>query len=164
MPPQTKRTTVRRLERLPRPSAGQLAALPLVALEGQVHAVDDHGGVRAVLADGVSIRARCPSHIDHKWLQAAARVAPVEAVFVPTQPSGRHVLWAIFPDRAHADVVVDVVIRGREVRIEGESLRLGAAKAQLRLERDGTVAVKGRDITSHARRVNRIKGGAIRLN
>jgi hypothetical protein len=34
----------------------------------------------------------------------------------------------------------------------------------MRLDADGNIAVSGRDVTSHARRVNRIKGGAVRIN
>jgi hypothetical protein len=59
---------------------------------------------------------------------------------------------------------VDVRIRGRQVRIDAESVQVGTDKAELRLERDGNVSLRGRDVSSRARRVNRISGGAIRLN
>jgi hypothetical protein len=134
------------------------------AIEGQVRAVDDACLVHGVLATGQSIVARCPAHVDRSWLRAATRVAPVEAVFVRTQPSGTLVLWGIFPGPAHESIAVDIHIRAREVKIDAESVHVGTAKAQLKLERDGNVSLRGRDVTSHARRVNRIKGGSVRLN
>jgi hypothetical protein len=132
-------------------------------LEGQVRAVDDRA-VRAVLATGEAIVARCPAHVDRAWLKAAVAAAPVEALFVRAQPSGAYVVWGIFPAAAHDKIVVDVRIRGRELTIDAEAIQLGNPKAQLRLERDGNVSLRGRDVTTHARRVNRIKGGAVRLN
>jgi hypothetical protein len=137
------------------------AAAPL---EGAVRLVDDRGLVHATLASGEAAVARCPAHVDRTWLRAAARVAPVDALFVAVHPSGRLVLWGIFPGEAHEAVAVDVRIRGRQVRIDAESIQLGTAEAHLRLEPDGNVSLRGRDVTSHARRVNRIKGGAVRLN
>ena len=133
-------------------------------LEGEVRSVDERGVVHGVLATGETVIARCPAHVDRTWLKAAARVAPVEALFVTTRPSGRFVLWAIFPGEAHDSIAVDVRIRGRQVRIDAESIEVGTDKAQLRLDGDGNVSLRGRDVTSRASRVNRIKGGAIRLN
>jgi hypothetical protein len=80
------------------------------------------------------------------------------------RPSRRYVLWGIFPGAAHADVTIDVTIRGRQVRVDAESLHLAARNAQVRLDVDGNIVVSGRDVTSHARRVNRIKGGVVRIN
>ena len=105
-----------------------------------------------------------PAHVDARWLAEASRSAPVPALFAIARPSGRYVLFGVVPGDAHADVKVDVVIRGRDVRVEAESINLAARNAHVRLDTDGNVSVRGRDLTSHARRVNRIKGGAIRLN
>src|SRR4051794_5633941 len=111
--PQTKRSGVRSPARSQLSSGRSLPAptpLPTVAIEGRVRRVDEDGSVHAVLDDGTSIRARCPSHLDARWLRAAARIAPVDAVFFPARPSGRYVLWGIFPDNVHAEVAVDVLI------------------------------------------------------
>jgi hypothetical protein len=161
----SKRTTPATPPRLTRPPAIGRAATPGVpnVVEGHVRGVDG-GVIHAVLATGEAVVARAPAHVDLPWLQAASRVAPVEAVFVPAQPSGTLVLWGVFPGKEHEAVRVDVRIRGREVKIDAESVQVGTEKAQLRLERDGNVSLRGRDVTSHARRVNRIKGGSVRLN
>ena len=143
--------------------AGEISAACGV-IEGRVVEVEPSGTVRAVLAGGEAIEALCPAHIDAAWLKEACARAPVAAAFVLARPSGRHLLWGIFPDAAHAEVRADVVIRGRQVKVEAESVELSSRDARLDLEADGKVTLKGRDVTSHARRVNRIKGGSIRLN
>jgi len=122
------------------------------------------GRVKATLTGGRSVTGLCPAHIDRLWLAEAARVAPLPAVFLAARPSGRYVLFGVFPQPAHADLRVDHVIRGREVRVDAETLHLSSRNAQVRLDPEGDVTLRGRDITNHARRINRIKGGAIRLN
>lgn len=140
------------------------SAVPGELLEGMVTQAAPGGAVHAVLTGGVTIEALCPAHIDGRWLAEASRLAPVSAVFLMARPSGRYVLFGLFPTRAQAEVRVDLVIRGREVRVDADQVHLGSRNAQLRLDSEGNVTVRGRDVTSHARRVNRIKGGAIRLN
>lgn len=132
--------------------------------EGFVVAVSPAGTVRADLTGGTTTDALCPSHIDLRWLAEAAKLAPIAAVFLPARPSGRYVVFGLFPTRAQSEVRNDVTIRGRQVRIEADQLDLASRNARLRLDPEGNVTVRGRDVTSHARRVNRIKGGAIRLN
>ena len=85
-------------------------------------------------------------------------------MFLPARPSGRYVLVGLFPTRAQSEVRVDVTIRGRQVRVEADEVSIASRNARLGLDPEGNVSVRGRDVTSHARRVNRIKGGAIRLN
>jgi hypothetical protein len=132
--------------------------------EGHVLDVDARGLVRARLAGGQTIAALCPAHVDARWVAEAARLAPLPAVFMTARPSGRFVLFGVLPEAAHAEARTDVVIRGREIRLEGEALQVASRSAQLRMDADGNVTMRGRDVTSHARRVNRIRGGAIRLN
>jgi hypothetical protein len=134
-------------------------------VEGKVCAVDEQGVVQGVLAGGERVEALSPAHVDLAWLREAAAREPVAAAFAVMRPSGRYVLWGVFPSAAHADVKADVVIRGRNVRVDADSLQLTTrGGAQIKLEADGNATIRGRDLTSHARRVNRIKGGAIRLN
>ena len=133
-------------------------------LEGRVVATSEPGTVRGVLATGETIEGLCPAHVDFAWLQAACARSPVAAAFISLQPSGRHVLWGVFPGPEHADVRADVVIRGRQIKVDADNLQLSSRNAHVDLDAEGNVAVKGRDVISHARRVNRIKGGSIRLN
>jgi hypothetical protein len=145
-------------------AAARDAAAAAEVIEGHVTDVGEPGFVRAELATGETVQALCPAHVDAAWLKEACARAPVAAVFARARPSGRHVLWGIFPGVAHADVRADVVIRGRAVKVDAEALQLNSRAAHLDLDPEGNVALKGRDVTSHARRVNRIKGGSIRLN
>ncbi len=142
----------------------RVGASPGDLLEGAVKDIAPGGTVRAVLTGGPAIEALCPAHIDARWLAEASRLGPVSAVFLVARPSGRHVLFGLFPTRAQAEVRVDLLIRGREVRVDADTLHLSSRNAHLRLDPEGNVTLRGRDVTSHARRVNRIKGGAIRLN
>jgi hypothetical protein len=141
----------------PAPISGELR-------EGVVVEVTAAGTIRAQLAGGPTVDALCPSHIEPRWLAAAAKLAPLAAVFLPARPSGRYVLFGLFPTRAQAEVRVDVTIRGRQVRVEADEVSVASRNARLGLDPEGNVSLRGRDVTSHARRVNRIKGGAIRLN
>jgi hypothetical protein len=163
---ETKRgpRAVGRSEKPRRPAKSRLATVSGELREGFVVEVNSDGSIRAALAGGPKIDARCPSHIDAVWLAAAAQLAPIAGVFLPARPSGRYVLFGLFPTRAQTDVRVDVTIRGRQVRVEADEVSVSSRNARLGLDAEGNVSVRGRDVTSHARRVNRIKGGAIRLN
>ena len=137
--------------------------------EGAVLAVADGADgviVRAKLTSGASIEASCPAHVDASWLRAACALAPVPAAFAVARPSRPPRVVGIFPARraSYRPARGDLVIRGRAVTVDAESLALTSRAAHLRLEAEGDVALKGRDVTSHARRVNRIRGGSIRLN
>jgi hypothetical protein len=45
-----------------------------------------------------------------------------------------------------------------------ESLALKCGESSIELRKDGKVLVKGKDIVSHAKRVQRIKGGTVAIN
>lgn len=165
MAPATSGRTKRRVIQRGGGSSASTGLAQGMLMEGVVRSVDETWRVAATLADGESISALCPAHIDRGWLRAAAAHAPVAAVFAVAQPSGRHVLWGLFPSEVHAEIRADIVVRGRHVVVDAESAQITTrAGAQLDLERDGNTSLRGRDITTHARRVNRIKGGAVRIN
>jgi hypothetical protein len=130
---------------------------------GQVTAVS---GARAcgTTEDGTEVEARCSGHIDRGWLAAAVAVAPVDALFVLPPNGTRFLLLAVFPGEEHDDVRADLRLRGRKVVIEGDEVRLQSKHAHVAVARAGAVEVRGKDITSRATRINRIQGGAIRLN
>jgi hypothetical protein len=45
-----------------------------------------------------------------------------------------------------------------------ESLTLRVGEGSITLRGDGRILIKGRDLVSHAKRLNRIKGGAVSIN
>ncbi|MCO5066555.1 MAG: phage baseplate assembly protein V [Rhizobiaceae bacterium] len=60
---------------------------------------------------------------------------------------------------------VQVVRDGQTVCIEAEArLELRCGDASIILEKDGRISIRGTQLTSHARGVNRIKGAAVHLN
>jgi hypothetical protein len=144
-------------------SAPTRAPAPGELLEGHVVAVET-GGVRVELAGGRTAVALRPAHIDERWLAQAVRKAPVPAVLAVARPTGRLVLTGLFPGPAHAGIKLDIAIEGRDVRIDADAIHINSRNAQLRLAPDGDVELRGRNVTSHAKRINRVKGGAIRLN
>jgi hypothetical protein len=136
---------------------------PFELFEGRVTAVSA-ATVEAVLGLNEAIEARCPAHIDRSWLAAAVAVAPVEAAFATPRNGGRAILFAIFPGPEHSDIRADITLVGRRVRIEGEEIRVQGKKAHVAVTRDGGVELRGKDVTSRATRINRLQGGAVRLN
>jgi len=62
------------------------------------------------------------------------------------------------PNAAPAEVPDDLVIEAKE------SLTLRVGESAITLRADGKVRIEGKDLVSHARRLNRIKGGAVSIN
>lgn len=148
-------------------AARPMAHMPLGTgsdmFEGRVSAVGQ-GTVQASIDGDRNIEARCPAHIDRAWLAAAVAVAPVEAVFFVPRNGTRPILAGVFPGPEHAEVRADVTVRARRVRIEAEEFRVQGKNAHVAVDKQGAVEVRGRDVTTRATRINRVQGGAIRLN
>jgi hypothetical protein len=60
--------------------------------------------------------------------------------------------------RAAADPPATLVLEARE------NLTLRCGDGSITIRADGRILIKGRDLVSHARRMNRIKGGAVTIN
>jgi hypothetical protein len=120
--------------------------------------------VQAIIAPDQVTEARCPAHIDRAWLAAAVAVGPVEAAFVVPRNGSRPILIGLFPGPEHAKVRADLKLVARRVRIEADEVRLQGNHAHVALDRKGTVEVRGRDVTTRATRINRLQGGAVRIN
>jgi hypothetical protein len=59
----------------------------------------------------------------------------------------------------------DIVVNGRRLRIEGrEAITIQCGKGSLTICEDGKIFIRGTNITSRASQVNKIKGGAVRIN
>lgn len=46
----------------------------------------------------------------------------------------------------------------------GQSLILRCGDGSVTIRRDGKILIKGKDVVSHAKRVNRVKGGSVSIN
>jgi hypothetical protein len=68
-------------------------------------------------------------------------------------------------DPAHRSRAVDILRDGEQVTVVGgERIELRCGKASIILEKDGSITIRGSQLTSQASGTNRIRGGAIHLN
>lgn len=115
--------------------------------------------------DGRAFELRVPRHVDRRWLAAAVKLAPVEAIAVRPEGVARPILWCVFAGDEHAVLDESFEIDARRVSLKAsESITIRTEKGLVALDARGEVRVRGRNITSRASNVNRVKGGAVRLN
>lgn len=134
-----------------------------VVVDGQVTALSEDGTAQVTTESGASLDARLPQHVDVRWLRAALAVAPVECTVALT---GRHaILWCLLPGEEHAEVEVNLVIAAPHVTLRArEGVQVVCGRSSLKLDAEGKVQLRGKDVLSRASHSNRIKGGIIRLN
>lgn len=94
---------------------------------------------------------------------APLRLVPGDEVLVLLAEEGRAiVLGRIGPsaesDASNAQLPDEIVLEARK----GMTLRVGEGSITLRA--DGKILIRGKDLVSHARRMNRIRGGSVSLN
>lgn len=94
---------------------------------------------------------------------APLRLVPGDEVLVLLAEEGRAiVLGRVGPsaesDASNAELPDEIVLEARR----GMTLRVGEGSITLRA--DGKILIKGKDLVSHARRMNRIRGGSVSLN
>ncbi len=68
------------------------------------------------------------------------------------------ILGRVGPSHAPAGAPEELLLEARQ------SLTLRVGQGSIQLRADGKVLIKGRDLVSHAQRMNRIKGGAVAIN
>jgi hypothetical protein len=122
--------------------------------------------VTEVLADGRArlvttsrrvVDCRCPQHVNVDWLRAAVAVGPVDAE--ASVGSGRTgTLWCLLPGPEHRDVAPD-----RLDLVARESLKIACGDSTVSLSKEGTVRVRGKDVTTRGSRVARVQGGTVRI-
>jgi hypothetical protein len=95
---------------------------------------------------------------------------PIVVGLVATDP-GASLLGALLapsstPDPAHAPAApVEARVDGKRVVVEGqEEVVLKCGEASITLKRDGKVILRGAYVETHAKGVNRIKGGSVKIN
>lgn len=138
---------------------------------------DEFGGpgratVEEVLKDG-SVLVRT---------SAGARFVCCETALPPGERRLRPgaVVVAIPPDTAGGSGVILALIHDLRARHEGEDdadttpnslvleardeLVLKVGDGSITIRKDGKILIKGQDLVSHARRMNRIRGGAVSIN
>jgi hypothetical protein len=149
-----------------RTAAGARAAAPAgVARVGRVEAIDETG-TPWVTAPG--------------WLEQPARAllaSPPPGGAIELSAGRRVVLLPIEGDEAGAVIVGwlaepaapalerRIEVDGRRIVISAEQeLELRCGEARITLTADGKVKIQGKGILNHARELNRIRGGQVRIN
>ena len=103
------------------------------------------GLVEIVAEDGLRLEARCPQHIDLRWLRAALSVGPVDGTAALSGPAA--VLWCVFPGAEHRQVMPDLDLRGRHVRLRAsESVEIECGRTALELDPRGNVRLRGQNV------------------
>lgn len=160
-------------------SAHKLRSLPLG--EDQSSAVGQYadgryaeGYVTAVAADGYATfrhssnelrSVRVPRHIDGRWLAAAVALAPVPAVVLSLEPRRSPVLAHVFSTPAHAPLDERFCIDAKTIELTAsESVEIRTGKSVVVVSANGDIQVRGKNITSRASNVNRVRGGSVRIN
>jgi hypothetical protein len=120
--------------------------------------VDDRGGVTVTASDE---REAFPADTLRTSEASPLHVQPGDDVLVWRPPDGSR---AVVVGRIESvsdpspRVADELVLEARK----GLVLRVGEGSITIRA--DGKVLIKGKDLVSHAKRMNRIKGGSVSLN
>lgn len=138
-----------------------LAALDTAVRRGTLITLHEGTGARVVIEDGV------PEEIDCDILHASSalpRLVAGDAVLVWRPAGGDRgvLLGRIGPSSADrngsAGTPNELVLEAKH------SLTLRVGDGSITIQDDGKILIKGKDLVSHAQRMNRIKGGAVSIN
>lgn len=130
------------------------------------------GIVQDVGPDGTVVIADAPDRLLDVLTTASGelRVVPGDEVmyWLPEQPNERGVVFGRIGESVEPTTAVEPELRPSPpdtLVLEAKSgltLRVGGASIEIRA--DGKILIKGTDLVSHAKRMNRIKGGAVAIN
>ena len=144
----------------PTPMLPHLATLDHAVRRGTLIAIEG-AQVRVVTDEGI------PEEVDCDILfasSAAPRLVLGDAVLVWRPAAGERgvLLGRIGPSGAdpHGDAGCpdELVLEAKH------SLTLRVGDGSITIREDGKILIKGKDLVSHAQRMNRIKGGAVSIN
>jgi len=115
--------------------------------------------------DGADFEVRVPRQVDRRWLRSALALAPVPAMVLVLDGGGSPVLSYVFAASEHEALDEHVRIDGKTIELAAqESIRIRTGRSVVTVTAEGEVNVRGRNITSRASNVNRVRGGAVKIN
>jgi hypothetical protein len=156
------------MRRIPRPASTPAPALPMV--RGKVVSVGPGRAAQVTFEAGPRQEARCARPIDPGWLAAALeQVGPVPVGL--TEARDGWWITAVMDGPEFDAVLADVELTGRsisltttgEVRLEAERVGISSRRSRL-LVTEEAIEIRADDVTTRARRTNRVKGGVVRIN
>lgn len=140
---------------------------PAVGRFAEGHVVAFGAAGRVVFRDdgGAETEARVPRQVDRRWLQAALALAPVPAVVLVLDGARLPILAHVFATAEHESLDEHVRLGGKTIELEAQqSIRIRTGRSLVTVTAAGEVNVRGRNITTRASNVNRVRGGAVKLN
>lgn len=134
-------------------------------VEGHVTAVEPGG--KATFRDDSEepCTVRVPRHVDHRWLAAAVTLAPVPAIVLCLDSGRAPVLAHVFAAPEHAPLDERFRVDAKTIELAArEAIHIRTGKSLVTVTAAGEIQVRGKNILSRASNVNRIRGGAVRIN
>jgi len=114
---------------------------------------------------GEITEVRVPRHVDKRWLEAAVALAPVPAVAVHPEGIREPLLWCVFCAPEHEALDERFCVDAKTIELSAsESVQIRTGKSIVTVTAAGEVSVRGKNITSRASNLNRIRGGAVKIN
>ncbi len=126
-------------------------------IEGHITGILPDGRAKLITRAGATLPCRCPQHVSVDWLRAAVAVGPVEAEASTNGRTGT--IWCLLPGPEHRGVAP-----GNVEMVAADSLKLTCGGSTLSLSKEGTVRLRGRDVTARGSGVTRLQGGTVRIN
>jgi hypothetical protein len=135
------------------------------SVEGAVIGLSSDGKAKFRDEHGEMADVRVPRHVDKGWLEAAVALAPVPAIAI--HPEGIHapLLWCVFSTPEHAELDEHFRVGAKTIELSAsESVHIRTGKSIITVTAAGEVSVRGKNITARASNLNRIRGGAVKIN
>ena len=135
------------------------------SVEGVVIGLGASGKARFRAEDGTVTELRVPRHVDKHWLAAAVALAPVPAIAVHPEGVRTPILWCVFSAPEHAGLDDHFRIDTKTIELSAsESIHIRTGKSIVTVTAAGEVSVRGKNVTTRASNLNRIRGGAVKIN
>ena len=145
--------------------ADEPASLEGRSVEGVVMGLGTDGKAKFQDDAGQVSDLRIPRHVDKRWLKAAVALAPVPAIAVHPEGVRSPLLWCVFSAPEHEPLDDHFRIDTKTIELSAsESVHIRTGKSIVTVTAAGEVTVRGKNVTTRASNLNRIRGGAVKIN
>jgi hypothetical protein len=135
------------------------------SVEGAVIGLSSDGKAKFRDENGEVTDVRVPRHVDKRWLEAAVVLAPVPAVVAHPEGVQTPLLWCVFSAPEHEALDEHFRIDAKTIELSAsESVQIRTGKSIVTVTAAGTVSVRGKNVTTRASNLNRVRGGAVKIN
>ena len=134
-------------------------------VEGFVVGLRPGGNANFRDESGTCVDVRVPRSVDKRWLASAVAVAPVPAIALHLESSRPPVLAYVFAAPEHEALDDHFSVEAKTIDLAAsESVRIRTGRSIVTVSADGEIRVRGKNITSRASNLNRVRGGAVKIN